>query len=195
MKRMIAVLGLVATFGVGLHANAEPSAELRDQVNVMLSAPEYAPSEREWLALGPDAAQVLRDVALNRKVLAVKRGRAATALSYFKEESTRLVLTQLVSADKEAWLVRGKAARALTKGFGEQSLQAVQVLLKDPQKRLREAAVKAIADVASEASRRILQAHLTKEPARYLRLATEKAVARIDARLLERARSRQEEQK
>ncbi len=185
MKRTIAVLGLAAVLSYGFSASAAPTQQLRDEIQVMLGAPEYTPSKAEWLALGPDAATVLREVAQNRKLLALKRGRAISALSYFNTSATETVLTGLIGSSQEGWLLRGKAARAYALGFGAKSLPVVKALLSNQQKRLREAAIRALANVPVLESRQILEAHLRTETLKHLRAVTELSLRRVDARMLE----------
>ncbi len=183
MKRWIATFGLAAVLSHAGLVQAEPTKELRGQIEVMLTAPEYAPTKAEWLSLGPDAARVLREVASDHKQLAVKRGRAATALSHFKSTENQQLLAQLITQRSEGWLLRGKAARSLSAAYGEQSLEAVRSLLLDTNTRLREAAVRAIASVAVPESRRILRAHLDVETNTPLRLKIERAVIEISKQL------------
>lgn len=180
MKRMLAMVGLAAALTVSFDASAAPSAELRQRINVMLGAPEYAPSAKEWTALGPDAAEVLREIALNRKILVLKRGRAATALGFFKTESTRLALSQLVGEQRGAWLLRGKAARALAHAYGAEALPVIQPLLASQHKRVREVAILAIATVPVLQSRSILVKRLPLEKNAHVRAVLTRAVEHID---------------
>lgn len=182
MKRTLIMLGLAAVLTCGFDAAAAPSAQLREQVQVLLRAPEHTPSEKEWKALGPDAAVVLREIALNEKELVLRRGRAASALSYFDTAESRTTLTKLVKDDKAAWLLRGKAAHSLVRLDGEKSLAVVKPLLAHQHKRLREVAIKAIALVPAKASRDLLTARLPNEKNAHLRTVLKAAVKQIDAR-------------
>lgn len=182
MKRMVIVAGFVAAMSCVASASAEPTPELRQRVQLMLRAPEHTPTAKEWKALGADAAVVLREVALNDKVLILRRGRAASALVHFDSSESRTALTQLVTNEKSAWLLRGKAARALVTLDGEKSLTVIQPLLAASHKRLREAAIKAIALVPAKASRDMLTARLPKEKNAHVRGVLERAVKDIDRR-------------
>ncbi len=183
MKRVIATAGLAVALACGLSASAAPSKKLRSRIEVMLKAPEYTPSEREWTDLGPDAASVLRDIALNHRALVLKRGRAATALGYFKTPSARTALVGLASNDKAAWLLRGKAAHALALAYGVDSLSSIEPMLSSKNKRLREVAIKAIGAVPAKQSRQMLLARLPQEDNKHLRQRIEQATRKIEKKL------------
>src|SRR5512145_2798450 len=142
MKRTLVMVGLALALGTSFTASAEPTAQLRERIGVMLRAPEYTPTEAEWKALGPDAVAVLREIALDEKVLVLRRGRAAIALGYFKTDSSREALTRLVVDEDAPWLLRGKAGHAMASAYGKDSLPLLEPLLAAKHRRLREAAVK-----------------------------------------------------
>lgn len=180
MKRTLAMVGLAAVLTCGFDASAAPSAELRERITVMLGDLESVATEAEWKRLGPDAPQVLREIALDEKVTVLKRGRAATALGFFKTDANKRALTQLVQNDKNYWLLRGKAARSFANGWGAESLTIIQPLLNHQNKRLRAATVRAMASVPTVQSRQILSARLDKEPNTHVRTIIQAAVRHID---------------
>jgi hypothetical protein len=173
------ILGAALTLSVSLDVAAAP-AKVTKQVHVLLNAPEYVPSAQEWKALGPDAAEVLREVALDKKVLVLKRGRAAIALTNFKNADSKAVLTQLVANDKVHWILRGKAAYSMATSFGSASLAHVEPLLAHKNHRMREAAVKAVGLVKTKESKALLEARLKIESKKHIRALLTVTVVKIN---------------
>jgi HEAT repeat protein len=167
MKRFL--IGLTFSLALALPASAAPSAKVEQQVQVLLSAPEHVPTAAEWQKLGPDAADVLRTVALDSKTLVLKRGRAAAALGFFKSESSKQVLIAIAADTKAPWLLRGKAARTLASSWQNESLPVVQPLFSSDNKRRRAAAVKALGLVPTKESRQLLTSRSKVEKDAYVR--------------------------
>jgi hypothetical protein len=180
MKKRI-FLGLTLVLALAAPAaQAAPSAKLTRQVHTLLNAPEHVPSAAEWQKLGPDAAEVLRSVALDEKTLLLRRGRAATALAYFPSTDSKAALVALVGADRVPWLLRGKAAGALAAAWRAEALAPLAPLLAHDHKRLREAAVKAVGLVETDEARALLEARLAKEKNDSLKKLIQATLARME---------------
>jgi hypothetical protein len=174
-----AALALTVSLTLSVDGAAAPSVKVTKQVHVLLNAPEHVPSAQEWKDLGPDAAEVLRGVALNKKALVLKRGRAAIALTNFKSSESKTVLAQLVSDSNGYWLLRGKAAYAMATSFGSESLSHIQPLLDHDNTRMREAAVKAVGLVKTKESKTLLEARLKVESEKHIRTLINATVIKL----------------
>ena len=178
MKRMLWGVTLALALSVPTTALAEPSEQTVRQVHALLQAPEYEPTAADWQRIGPDAAEVLRDVALDKKTLVSKRGRAAVSLMHFKGDASKQTLITLVSDQKAYWLVRGKAARSLATTYQQEALQHIAPLMDHKSLRMREAGIKAVGRVVSNESVSMLKARLGKERSAHLKSVIQAAIKR-----------------
>lgn len=181
MKRLLTTMGvaLALTFSVG--AQADPSPEVRERVNMLLRAPEYTGSEADWKAIGPDAAEVLRDVVVDDHQLVSRRGRAAIALGFFPSDATKATLTSVIQSDAH-WVVRGRVARTLAVLSPTEAVALMKPLLRHDQARMREAAIKAYGLIPTAASRAALEGRLPDEKKESLQTLIRSTVARIAKR-------------
>ena len=179
MKRILIGLTLALALSATATVSAEPSAKVQRQVHTLLNAPEHVPSAAEWQRLGPDAAEVLVNVLVDGKTLALKRGRAASALAHFASETSKQALVTVVGDGDAPWILRGKAARTLAVSYQGDALVHVAPLLGADHKRLREAAIKAVGLVKVKQSRSLLEGRLSAEKDKYLRGLIETTLKRL----------------
>ena len=155
----------------GFYASAPPmmAPVVQERIEVMLNAPETAPSLQEWEALGDHAPRVLRVVASNPAVGAIQRGRALSALAAFGDRATGDFLAGILADTSQGRHVRAKAARALAISQGAKALLHLEAALNAPEARLREAVIKALAHLPAQKVRPTLKRRLPMEPKAYLR--------------------------
>lgn len=181
MKRSLMGFSLaLAMFACTVPSTADAaSPEVEQQVMTLLRAPDTKATEADWKAIGPEVDDALRDIAANDKVLAGHRGRALEALVYFKSAETRKVLETLAGDAKQFWVVRGRAARTLVLSYQKGALEKVAPMLNDSNKRVREAAIKAVGMVRDPQSTALLKARLPKEQSKYLKGLIDETLARL----------------
>ncbi|MCA9622422.1 MAG: HEAT repeat domain-containing protein [Myxococcales bacterium] len=182
MKPLGLALALALTAPLASTAQAA-SPQVESQVETLLRAPEDVTTAADWTRIGPEAAEVLREAVANPKRLAIQRSRAAMALSFFKGAENQAALSAVAADAKSPWLVRGAAARSLTTSYQAAALDAVAPLLQDKNKRLREAAVKAVALVPTAQSKSLLEARLGAETNDHVKAEIGRAIKQIEARL------------
>jgi hypothetical protein len=146
----------------------------------LLRAFERVPTAADWQQAGPPqavAAELMRlaDAAPHP----VTRGRALASLAHFPTLPVRRFLTAKVTAAPLDVALRGKAAFALARGFGESALGTVAPLLAERSPRLREDAVRALATLAAPAVEQLLDARQSAEPAPHIREAMQRAASRV----------------
>ena len=182
MKRFFAFLFLfagIAAANTALSAERSvPSATVVRQVNTLLNAPEYEPTAQDWKRVGPDAAVVLRQIARDRKVLVVKRSRAAVSLLHFRSADSSALMRELVTAAKTPRFLRGKAAIALAIHDGTAALTVIEPLLSHSHERLRESAIRALTRIDHNNARVALAAHLKVESNVTLRKVIERHLSK-----------------
>ncbi len=179
MKRSLMGFSLaLAMFACAATADAA-SPEVEQQVMTLLRAPDTEATEADYKAIGPEVDDALRDIAMNDKVLAGHRGRALEALVYFKSPETRKVLETLAGDANQFWVVRGRAARTLVLSYQKGALAKVAPMLNDDNKRVREAAIKAVGMVRDAQSTTLLKARLPKEQSKYLKSLIDETLARL----------------
>ena len=179
MKRFLAGLTLALAIAVPASGAAAPSAKTTRHVHILLNAPEHVPTAAEWQGLGSDASEVLASVALDKKTLVLKRGRAATALMYFKTAASKQALTSIVTDAKSSLLLKGKAARSLAVSYQADALTHIEPMLSHDNKRMREVAIKAIGLVPASRSASMLRARLDKEKNDHLRGLLSATITRL----------------
>ncbi|HHH30188.1 MAG TPA: HEAT repeat domain-containing protein [Polyangiaceae bacterium] len=181
MKRSLMGFSLaLAMFACSLPSTADAaSPEVEQQVMTLLRAPDTEATEADWKAIGPEVDDALRDIAMNKKVLAGHRGRALEALVYFKSAETRKVLETLAADGKQFWVIRGRAARTLALSYQKDALSHIAPLLDEDNKRVREAAIKAVGMVRAAESSALLKARLPKEKSKYLERLIDETLTRL----------------
>lgn len=181
MKRSLMGFSLaLAMFAAAVTSTAAAaSPEVEQQVMTLLRAPDTEATEADWKAIGSEVDDALREIATDKKVLAGHRARAVEALVYFQSAETRKVLETLAGDAKQFWVVRGRAARTLVLSYQKGALGHVAPLLNDDNKRVREAAIKAVGMVRDAQSTALLKARLPKEQSKYLRSLIDETLARL----------------
>jgi HEAT repeat protein len=159
---------------------ATPPAAVQTQalaaVNQILQSFETIPSEAEWKKLGPNAAPVLRQIALDKTTVVTRRKNAIMGLVYFGDDKTKSLLKGLVANEAESYRIRGRAALSLALVAGADAVTDLTPLLAAPKHRLREATIKALARIDSDAVIAPLKARLSVEPKAYLKESITKII-------------------
>ena len=142
--------------------------QLEGKVTAMLLGLEGVPSDEEWRRLERDGVNILMYVAANSGEWPLLRGRAITALVNFSTVDVKLLFLALLDGDDEAAsFIKCKTLRALALGFGKEVLPDIRRLLDDPDFFVREAAVKALAEIGTSDAVRHIKAFraVEKQPA------------------------------
>ena len=168
MKRVVTLLLSVSFLVAGSTAMAQ-DAKVAAEVDVLLGGIEYVPKAEEWTKLGPDAATVLRTIAGSQNERPSRRARAVSALAHFPTPETKAFLTGILHGADSPVLLQRKAMSALSFAYGADSLQLLQPYLANPNRRLRESAIRAVGTVASPDAKALLKQRLQVEDAKYLR--------------------------
>ncbi|MCC6620689.1 MAG: hypothetical protein IT385_05515 [Deltaproteobacteria bacterium] len=136
----------------------------RASVATMLAGYEHVPSAADWARVGPPAevAAALMDVAHTGKVIAAAR--ATSSLAHFPRPEVQAFLAARVGDAALRPTLRGKAAIALGRAFGDAAAPTIAPLFASPDPDLREDAIRAFASFATSASESFLRARATKDP-------------------------------
>jgi HEAT repeats len=179
MKRSLMGITLAVALLAPAAAHAA-SAKVTQRVMTLLTAPDTTATATDWKAIGPEAEEALRDIALDGKKLALHRGRALTALVHFKSVASRQALEAVAADAKTPWVARGKAANTLAKSYGADALSSIAPLLSHSHKRMREAAIKAVGLVRAPASKTLLNSRLAQEKNDYLKGLIKTTLTRLN---------------
>ncbi|MEQ1505286.1 MAG: HEAT repeat domain-containing protein [Myxococcota bacterium] len=166
MSRVLGVLALL----VPALAWAGPK---RDAVMDLLNAIEEPVREADLTALGDGVDAELMSIADDAAIPVSRRGRAVSALQYFKTEPVRVFLEGHLAAGDA--LVRRKAAYSLAV-FGPSAVAPLSKALGDADVQLRIAAAQALGQLGDAAAHQALTARLGSEREPAVRDAITKAL-------------------
>jgi HEAT repeat protein len=129
-------------------------AEIRSRVNTYLGSIDTPISARQWQALGPRAAAVLKETALNPQALPSRRARAISALSIVGGQEEADTVSTLSRSPQEPFVVRLAALRATGKMVPTDRLLPIlkPVLEGAKDQRLRRAAAEVLTRKIPEAA-------------------------------------------
>lgn len=163
MRTATIVLLLALAFPAGAEAPVDAGA--RERVRHLLSGYEYVPTAEELRAI-PDLDRVLEALATDGAVPGFVRARALSSFAVLPAGNERAgrVLRAALADERLHPQLRRAAVKALARREGPAALPALQPLLADPEVRLRDAALEALAPhAASPAVREALEARRSRE--------------------------------
>lgn len=176
MRKSTTLIGIalltVLTFG---QVSAE-EPNTRTQVLDLLSGVEYVPSSQEWSELGPEAGNVLREIAADTTQRATIRARAVSSLAHFPSDENRIFVAALVADDAQVVLLRRKAIGTLAT-LSPTEVQALVPFLAHESIELREATILAMSRIGGETVRTELQARVELESSEHLRTLLTTSIA------------------
>jgi len=141
------------------------AGDTRDALLALLNAYEEPVREADLKALGEGVDAELVAIASDATIPLTRRGRAISALQFYRTEVVRAFLeTQLAPASDG--LLRRKALYSLA-AFGPAGLRAIVPLLSDPDVQVRIAAANALGSVSDPAAQQALadRSAVEREPA------------------------------
>ena len=151
--------------------------QLRARVLQVIQAPEYQPAPKIWKRLGIEAVNnLLAELALDSKSVAVLRRRAALALGEFSSARTQATLTALIGDDLVPMGVRRQALMSLGNAFPTKALDTIQPRILVGPIHLREAAVLATIPLNDRRVPPLLRDRLEREKEIVVRAAVERAI-------------------
>ncbi len=174
MKRVFTALILVLGLVVTSTALAQNTSK---KVATLLSGVESEPTEAQWKALGAEGAAELIKVAGDANQTVIKRGRALSALQHFRSPQTSELLRGILKDEEIPNLLKRKALHSLAKTENNKALDAIEPALADDSSRMREAAIKALADIGTEDARKLMKLRLGVEKSDYIRERLRTALA------------------
>ena len=178
MRNLLPYL-LVLSFGFSFGtAYATPiDKTLRYRVLQIIQAPEYKPAPKIWknLGIGP-VNNLLAELALDAKSVAVLRRRATLALAEFPTSRTEATLRALIGDDLVPMGVRRQAMMSLSNAFPTKSLDTLQPRMLTGHIHLREAAILATIPMRDRRVEPLLQDRLEREKEIVVRTAVERAI-------------------
>ncbi|MFO0746122.1 MAG: hypothetical protein U1F43_10670 [Myxococcota bacterium] len=149
-------------------AAPSPSGPTPDQVRTLLSGYEKVPSADDWARLGPPeavSAELVRIASGARAdAHALLAARATSSLAHFPLPSVRAFLEARVRDTSARPQLRGKAAIALARAFGDAAAPAIASLFAAGDADLREDAIRAYRQLVSPAAERFVLARAAREP-------------------------------
>lgn len=154
MRTVLAILAL------GLSAPAL-AGEKHDAVMDLLNGFEDPVREADLAALGDGVEVELMQIAEDKAVPATRRGRAVSALQYYRTDAVRAFLEKHL-ADPHDGLIRRKAAWSLA-AWGEPAVPLLTGALGDADVQLRIAAAQALGTIPHESAKAALRARLSAE--------------------------------
>ncbi|MEE2789965.1 MAG: HEAT repeat domain-containing protein [Myxococcota bacterium] len=154
-------------------------AQLLERVNDLLNMFSGAPTADDWTKLGPQAVPVLGGIARDKTTLVTRRKKAIAGLSFFTGQDSRALLKTLVTSESESHRIRGQAALSYALVAGKDAVIDLVPLLSASKHRLREATIKAFAQINDNSVVAPLTARLSLEPKNYLKAEIQKV---LDAR-------------
>ena len=163
----------VLALGMAIAAGPAWAGPHRQAVLDLLNAYEHVATEAELRAIGEGVDAELMAIAEDAAVPLTRRGRAVSALQYFRTDAVRSFLETKVSAGDA--LVRRKAAYSLA-AFGAPAVGPLTAALGDADVQLRIAAAAALGTVGGEAALQVLRDRLAAESEPAVRDALTKAI-------------------
>ncbi len=172
MKKLTTVLTLVGVMLLGSLALAQDhqiDPKVRSSVNELLSGIEDNGTRRDFEKLGPDAAAVLREIAMDQKQLVTKRSRAASALSYFEDDASKATLNTLVKSENTPTHLRRYSVHSLVALQGDAALETVGPLLAHEDTRVRESVVRSLVKLKTPKAKALLVQRAKVEKTKHLK--------------------------
>jgi HEAT repeat protein len=179
VQRSVVGLGLLLALPLAPtspeRAQAQAATISPDGVLAMLSGFEEVPTREDWRALGRGVLPVLARIADDDQHPGYVRIRAVQAAAAFATPAARGILRRALR-DREPLVVR-EATLAMQQAFGGSALADVAPLLAHRDTAVREAAIRALGAMKTEAARAHLRRRLASEPDAALREEIERALA------------------
>lgn len=170
---MRSVLGMAL---VALMSTTAQAGDLRDPVMDLLNAFEDVAEEADLKALGAGVDAELMEIADDDDVPLSRRGRAVTALHYYKTAKVHTFLDGHLSNEAMTSIIRRKAAWSLGTGWGTESVDDLSPFLSDKDVQLRLAVVEALGAVGGADAHAALKTRRTKEDNDTVNAAIDKAL-------------------
>jgi len=145
-------------------ASAAPS-DPRASIETMLAGYEHVPTAADWARLGEPDAVVAVLVDLTRTGRTLTAARATSSLAHFPRPEVRSFLAARVADPTLRATLRGKAAIALARAFGDAVAPTIAPLFASPDPDLREDAIRAFAPFTSIAAEAFLRSRAGMDPA------------------------------
>jgi HEAT repeat protein len=129
-------------------------AQIRSRVNTYLGSIDTPISAKQWQALGPQAAPVLKETALDPQALPSRRARAISALSIVGGQGEVDTVSTLAQSPQEPFVVRLAALRATGRMISSDKLLPVlkPILEGAKDQRLRKTAAEVLTQKIPRAS-------------------------------------------
>jgi len=178
MQKLLASL-FVLTLALPISSafGTPPDPVLRMRVLQVIQAPEYQPAPKIWKNLGIEAVNnLLAELALDSKSVAVLRRRAALALGEFSSPRTEATLRALIGDDLVPMGIRRQAMMSLGNAFPAKALDTLQPRMLTGNIHLREAAILATIPLRDRRVAPLLQDRLEREKEIVVRVAVERAI-------------------
>lgn len=181
MKRLFALVLCVMGLSFASVATAQEGGDgqqstVASRVEALLGGIEYVPTADDWKKIGPEAADELRKIANDPSEAPSVRSRAISSLSHFPSAVNKDFLGKMLADKAQSSLLRRKALRSLSAGYGAESMELVGPYLKVEDKRLRESAIKALGSMKTVEAKTVLQERLSLEKAAYLKEMIQKSL-------------------
>ncbi len=151
--------------------------ELREHVRALLSEPSA--SAADWKRLGSGALAVLEQTVKNSRAPAALRGRALEALAIIDGEEAAARLNAIAQDGKVSAQYRSNAVVAVAEREGPAAAQQLKPVLSDPNRKLREQAVRSLANVGGADARAALEERLPREEDPALRELIQRSLMRM----------------
>jgi HEAT repeat protein len=182
MRSLLAGSILVALLAPAL-AVAEPTtlpAEAQGQLLGLLRAIEYQPTADDFVKLGDGVRDALVAVALDEAEVPLVRGRAAYALGWFPDATSRRTLDGLLARPELSDLILRRAIDGLATGFGQDAVSSIAPFLDDERTAVRETAAAALGRIGGSKALRALRRRVDREPNDVVRATVEQEIRRIE---------------
>lgn len=171
MTTLTTTTRLAALVLCGLLALAAPTArasapeELRRSIETLLSGYEKVPTGDDWARLGSRDAVAAELVQLaDGAAASVMAARATASLGHFPTPVVWFFLERRVGDASVAAMLRGKAAIALARAFGDAAAPVVARLFAERDADLREDGLRAWRFMVSPSAERFISARAAREP-------------------------------
>lgn len=174
---LVAVFCALSSLWMTQETHAD-DAQIKSAVTSLLSGLEYAPTPEEWRALGPEAAEILRQTASDPTQLATTRARAISALANFDDPATRPFLEAVLSNEAHPEILRRNAVTVLSLRHGAEVLPLIAPFTASPSFTMRETAIRATARLAIDSpdAKALLATRLPVEPSDTIKTVIEQSL-------------------
>ncbi len=155
----LAALALLALPIIAAAQTAPPLDAAR--VESMLRGVESGPSHDEWRALGPEVLPLLARIAESPQHEGWLRQRAIAAAAAFRTPEARRIFRRAMRDEVAVIVCAGIEASARAFGDGARPDMAAALLHRDTL--VREAGIRALGSMRTDAARAMLRSHLARE--------------------------------